>query len=105
MPPQNFDDLLESIQATSVPIQSIDEDEIRDRILSADLIWGYDPQQKVMPLFYGKELLEDISKGRSAEFGYLALLCFTIDMSTGDAEVLRQAVQSLRGSCSYNSRS
>jgi hypothetical protein len=101
MPKRDFDSLIRSIQDAAIPIQSIEEDSVRDLIMTADLIWGYDAQRDLMPLFYGKELLEDVSRGREDEFGYQMLLCFTLDLATDEPETLRRAVQELRGSCCY----
>jgi hypothetical protein len=99
--PQRFDNLLQSIRQAALPISSIEQDETQELIIKADLIWGYDPHQDAMPLFYGRELLEDIARGRAAEFGFQMLLCFTLDLTSQDAETLYQAVKSFKGSCCY----
>ena len=99
----DFNALLRMLRESALPMESIEEDAVIDRIMTADLIWGYDPQQDAMPLFYGKELLADIAKGREAEFGYLALLCFRIDLHSDEPQLLCRTVQSLRGSCCYES--
>ena len=99
-----LDALLRSLRESALPADAIEEDAVIDRIMTADLIWGYDPQQDVMPLFYGKELLADIAKGREAEFGYLALLCFRIDLRSDEPQQLCRTIQSLRGSCCYESQ-
>ncbi len=93
--------LLQSLRESAFPITALEEDHVRDAIFSADLIWGYDSESDSMPLFFGKEKLADIAGGREKEFGYLALLCFQIDLNSDQPELLRDTIQSLRGNCCY----
>jgi hypothetical protein len=97
-----FDSLLRSIRDAALPVGSVDQDDVQELIIKSNLIWGYDERENVMPLFYGKELLADIARGRDAEFGYQMLLCFSIDLTTDDPETLAAAVKSLKGSCCYS---
>lgn len=101
MTSQGFDSLLKSIRESAFPISALEDDNVRDAIFSADIIWGYDANVESMPLFFGKELLEDIASGREKEFGYLALLCFAVDLNSEQPEQLRSTIQSLRGACCY----
>jgi hypothetical protein len=98
---RDFETLLQSIRDAALPISALAQDPVRELVRSAGLIWGYDPKQNRMPLFYGRELLEDIAKGRASEFAHQMLLCFTIDLTTDEPESLRAAVESLKGSCCY----
>jgi hypothetical protein len=99
---QGLDSLLKSIRESAYPISSLEEDNVRDAIFSADVIWGYDAAADSMPLFLGKDLIADIASGREKEFGYLALLCFQIDLNSDQPEILRDTIQSLRGQCCYD---
>lgn len=101
MAKRDFETLLDSIREAALPVGSLEEDTVRELVRSANLIWGYDRDQERMPLFYGIELLEDIAKGRADEFAHQMLLCFRIDLTSDEPEVLRKAVESLKGSCCY----
>lgn len=101
---RDFESLLQSIRQAALPISSLGESSVRELVRSANLIWGYDPKQDRMPLFYGRELLEDIAKGRASEFAHQMLLCFTIDLTTDEPELLRAAVESLKGSSCYRGK-
>lgn len=96
-----FESLLESIRNSAHPITALEEDNVRDAIFNADIIWGYDASVESMPLFFGKDLLADIAGGREKEFGYLALLCFAVDLNSDQPELLRSTIQSLRGASCY----
>jgi hypothetical protein len=101
MSENRFDALLESIRKSALPVSTVDQDEVQELIIKADLIWGFDPAQDAMPLFYGRELLQDIAKGREAEFGFQMLLCFQLDLNTDEPELLYKTVKALKGSCCY----
>jgi hypothetical protein len=97
----NFESLIATIKSSALPVQTIDQEPVRELILKADLIWGFDPQLDTMSLFYGRDKLQDIARGREAEFGPQMLLCFRLDATSNDPATLAKTVQSLRGSCCY----
>ena len=98
---QGLDSLLKSIRESAYPITALEDDDVRDAIFAADIIWGYDAKADSMPLFFGKALIADIASGREKEFGYLALLCFAIDLDSEQPKILSDIIQSLRGQCCY----
>ena len=91
----------EEIRAIARPVKRIADPEVREEMLAAGVIFGCDTASDGVTLFYGKEMLEDIAKGRTAEFDPALIMAFALDFRTSDLEYLVAAVTTLRGSCCY----
>jgi hypothetical protein len=90
------------LTAIARPVQSLERPEVREEVCRAGIIVGRDPRTGAGSLFYGKEMLEDIAKGRQHEFGPQRAVAFLLDFRTIELEYLIAAVQVLKGSCCYN---
>jgi hypothetical protein len=81
------------------------EPTIRELFINAHAITTQDPKTGQKALLYGKEILQDIAKGRASEFTEMKnLLCVEIDNSeeAQQLEFMIAAVTVLRGSCCYD---
>ena len=81
------------------------EPTVRELFSNAHAIFTQDPKTGQRALLYGKEILEDIAKGRASEFTEMKnLLCVEIDNSeeAQQLEYMAAAVTVLKGSCCYD---
>ena len=72
----------ETLREMSSPVRRIDEPSVREQMKEAGLIWGCDTASDCVALFYGREMLEDIAKGRDSEFDAQAHIAFELDFVT-----------------------
>ncbi len=93
----------QTLREMASPVQRIEEPDIREQMKEAGLIWGCDTASDCVALFYGREMLEDISKGRDSEFDPQITIAFELDFRTEELEYLCAAVQKLRGAHCYQS--
>ena len=93
----------EMLREIAVPVRWIEEPEVRETIKKAGLIWGCDTASDCVTLLYGREMLEDIAKGRHSEFDPQGHIAFELDFRTDELEALCVAIQTLRGSHCYRS--
>ena len=93
----------ETLREMASPVRRIEEPGVREQMKDAGLIWGCDTASDCVALFYGREMLEDIAKGRDSEFDAQAHIAFELDFRTEDLEYLCAAVQTHRGAHCYQS--
>lgn len=75
-------------------ISVIQDPVVRAEIRNAGVIFGVDSATGAPSIFYGKEMLKEIAKGRAAEWGPQKILAFKYDSNQGDElEYLYAAVE------------
>jgi hypothetical protein len=93
------DELFENAPHISV----IQDPAVREEIKKAGVIFGVDSATGAPSIFYGKEMLKEIARGRAAEWDAQVILAFKYDSTQGDElEYLYAAVEVLKGECCYN---
>src|SRR5689334_15436604 len=82
------------------PVRMFHEQTLRDRISVSPYIFGWDTVSDRLLLFYGRQRLEDISRGRESEFLAADFLCFKLTAPIEEQiDLLYAAVKTLKGSC------
>ncbi len=92
-----------AIRAGAIPVTRIEEAEVREWIRHADVIYGFDSVSEGVGIFFGREIIEDIAKGRQDEFDAKLTLAFTLRFGSENLNALCTAVQNLRGRHTYRS--
>lgn len=94
---------MDDIRARAIPFTRIEEAKVREWIRQADVIYGLDSASDGIAIFYGREIIEDIAKGRQDEFDAKLTLAFTLRFCSQDLEALCATVQDLKGRHTYKS--
>ena len=94
---------LQSVGPHAPPVTDLIKNPALLRLLkAADLVWGYDTTRQTLSMFYGKERMDDISRGQADEFGPSQMIVFSLDFATDELEQFIAIVEELKGSCCYN---
>lgn len=94
---------MDAIRARAMPVTRLEEAEVREWIRQADVIYGFDSASDGVGIFFGREIIEDIAKGRQDEFDAKLTLAFTLCFGSEDLKLLCTTVQNLRGRHTYKS--
>ncbi len=94
---------MDATRARAIPITRIEEAEVREWIRHADVIYGFDTASDGVGIFFGREIIEDIAKGRQDEFDAKLTLAFTLRFGSQELEALCATVQDLKGRHTYKS--
>ena len=94
---------MDALRARAIPVTRIEEAEVCEWIRQADVIYGFDSASDGVGIFFGREIIEDIAKGRQDEFDAKLTLAFTLRFGSEDLKSLCTTVQNLKGRHTYKS--
>lgn len=94
---------MDAIRARAIPVARIEEDQVREWIRQADVIYGFDSASDGVGIFFGREIIEDIAKGRQDEFDAKLTLAFMLRFGSEDLKTLCATVRNLKGRHTYKS--
>ena len=88
-----------TISLVSLPVEALEEQEVREIVCHADVVLGIDEDTEESAVFYGRDVLEEARRaGRHSD---LRAIGFRLDPTSDQREYLAVMVHRLKGSCCF----
>jgi hypothetical protein len=95
--PHDLDPDLQKILGDASPVSVTSIAKMQKAIETATIVFGYDIFTKSRCVLYGREILNDIAKGRDSEWDAQQIVALSYDSRTAELEFLEMMVQRIKG--------